>query len=636
MVSETCRSEIRHHFEVIQQWQYTGNVNPLLLTENAFRNGKRSGITSVQSYVTWAQIEPRQGRRDFSAYDELVGHLQHHNLKWVPFLILGPNYATPDWFQKSDHSLHAICLEHRKKSKIQSIWNPHLPRYVDHFLRTFANHYSDHDIFESIALGISGNWGEALYPATGGFRGGFHTHPGWWCGDERALLHFREHVAQKNGSITTLNKRWGTNFKDFSAISFPEFGRSLKKDGFDMLRNRIPGALKPVLSRIRGHWEKIRVPRISSRSHTLQKMNQRMSQHDLQYRIDFTAWYQNAMTRWAQYWVERARYHFANTALYLVTGGNGRPMLGADFASQTKMAKKYNAGIRITNQNDSYRQSFIFTRLVSAACRNYGTYFTTEESGVNRPHGVTMRIFDAATSGASGAYFKSIIGNDSGPCGGPHPSVGEPGRGAKNLSENLRYISPAHPIVDVAVLFPNTTIAIMPSVLNSLYQRGGRFRALADFDLVDENMIGDNLLQNYRFLALLEGGWIGARTTRKILDWITGGGILITGSHLSLKSIENRTDDWTALLSLKGIYKRVGQGYSVCFSRDTTPYLRKVSGAVYNRDREYPWQGIPSIPDFLQGQYVTRFTGRLMSYDPKKCRIQIHEIKDDNDLSAHQ
>ncbi|MHC4106389.1 MAG: hypothetical protein ACYSR9_15720, partial [Planctomycetota bacterium] len=173
----------------------------------------------------------------------------------------------------------------------------------------------------------------------------------------------------------------------------------------------------------------------------------------------------------------------------------------------------------------------ILTCLVAAASKNYGTYFTTEESGVNRPQGVAMRIFDAATSAAQGAYFKSIIGTGPGLCGGRNLPVGQPTEGAKNLSENFRYISTEHPIIDVAVLFPNTTIAIRPSVLNSLYHQGGRFRAFIDFDLIDENMIGDSMLKNYRFLALLEGGWIRSKTLEKIRDWITAGGILISGSH---------------------------------------------------------------------------------------------------------
>jgi len=83
---------------LIQQWQYIGKVYPKLLTDRAFDNCKKAGITSLQSYVTWAEIEKMPGILDFSTYDVLVEKLLKHNIKWAPFLILGPYYATPKWF----------------------------------------------------------------------------------------------------------------------------------------------------------------------------------------------------------------------------------------------------------------------------------------------------------------------------------------------------------------------------------------------------------------------------------------------------------------------------------------------------------------------------------------------------------
>ena len=351
-----------------------------------------------------------------------------------------------------------------------------------------------------------------------------------------------------------------------------------------------------------------------------------MSQAHLLRWVDFCSWYQNAMTQWAEFWVSQARAHFPDTRIYLVTGGRGTPMLGADFAAQAKMVQKYAAGLRITNQNDDYRQSFILTRLAAAACRNYKTYFTTEESGVNRPHGVTMRIFDAATSGANGAYFKGIVATPSELCGRRNLPAGKSTNGAKNLLENLKYIRTEHPIIDVAVLFPNTTIAIMPFVLNALYYQGGLFRLLIDFDLVDENMIGDNMLTHYRFLVLLEGGRIRKKTLKKIHNWIRAGGILISGSHLFLTSIENKTDNTDALFGKIGICEKVGQGYAFCLNERKDTYLKNVSKVIYNQNHKYPWDGIPLIPDFMCKQYVTRFSSELMSYDAKKARIQLHNI----------
>jgi len=183
-----------NNIELIQQWQYLGKVHPRLLDDKVFEYCKKIGLTSVQSYVYWAEIEKEPNKIDFSVYDVLVEKLDKYNLKWVPFLILGPNYATPKWFQKSNESVYAECLEHNKESRIQSIWNPYLPKWVDRFLGLVAGYYKDCNILESIELGISGNWGEAIYPAGGGFYKDFHTHPGWWCGDKYAIQSFRKYV----------------------------------------------------------------------------------------------------------------------------------------------------------------------------------------------------------------------------------------------------------------------------------------------------------------------------------------------------------------------------------------------------------------------------------------------------------
>ncbi len=145
--------------EIIQQWQYTGNIQPELLEDQAFENCRKAGITSLQSYVTWAEIEKDRDRFDFSAYDPLVEKIRRHQLKWVPFRIVGPHYATPNWFQASEHSVYARCLEHRKDCRIQSIWNPYLPGYVDRFLASFADHYRYPKLLESITLVTSGRWG---------------------------------------------------------------------------------------------------------------------------------------------------------------------------------------------------------------------------------------------------------------------------------------------------------------------------------------------------------------------------------------------------------------------------------------------------------------------------------------------
>ncbi len=99
---------------------------------SAFACNGALGVTSIESYVTWETVEgKKEGEWDWSRWDEQVRVLKEHGLKWVPFLILGPAYSTPDWFRESSEHYGCRCLEHGIQSKVESLWNPNLPKRID-------------------------------------------------------------------------------------------------------------------------------------------------------------------------------------------------------------------------------------------------------------------------------------------------------------------------------------------------------------------------------------------------------------------------------------------------------------------------------------------------------------------------
>lgn len=608
------------NIELIHQWQALGKVPAELLKDKAFENCKKVGLTSLQSYVYWAEIEKRPGVVDFSTYDEVVEKIRKHGLKWVPFLILGPYYATPKWFQKTSESVYAKCLEHEKESKVQSIWSPYLPKYVDRFLQLFSKHYRDPSVIESIELGISGSWGEALYPTDEGFlqpHEGFHVHPGWWCGDKYAISSFRSSMKKKYGQIEKINTAWGEQFSRFDEINFPEIKPSFHHWYVDSMKNLVKFGTK-VLSGRSTIWDKnsIGLTRIKYPSFRGLKKNL----HERRRWLDFVQWYLGSMTKWAAFWVKTARKYLPNVEIYLATGGDGNPFLGADFSAQTKMATNYGAGIRITNQTDNYAESFVLTRLVASASRFFGTYFTTEESLLNQPHGVTMRIFEASTSGAKGVYFKNIVGGDVGATYAssyirPKRYVwGEPTENVTNFTQNRHHLTSKKPIIDAAVLFPNSTIALNPEILWSIYEQSSQLRDVLDFDLVDENLIVDDALRKYRFFVIIDGGPLAGELMTKIKKWIKAGGILISTSYSGIHAIEDggKLHDYLGLCP--GITK-VGRGHGVlthCKGRD---YLEIIKSMIYNRKKKYPWIGIPEIDDEWDGVYAARFSNKIMYFN---------------------
>jgi len=580
--------------EIIQQWQYHGKIHPKLLEDKAFENCKKAGLTSVQSYFTWAEIEKESGKFDFSTYDILVEKLKEHNIKWVPFFILGPNYATPKWFQESDECVYAKCLEHNKESKIQSIWNPFLPKQVDRFLKILSEHYQDKNILESICLGISGNWGESIYPVGGGFYKDFHSHKGWWCGDKYAVQDFKKYIAKKYNSLDELNVVWKTNFSSFELIDFPNLRYSYPVSR--EIYKFIPSFLKPSAKFI----------------YNLLKSDSKKETKDIiveQQWLDFVEWYISSMTNWAEFWLKTARKYFPDSEIYLVTGGDGNPMMGADFAAQTKIAAKYNAGIRVTNQTDDYSYSFALTRLVASASKFYKSYFTTEEVWISKPESVMMRIFDVISSGSKGFYCKNIIGAGKDYCTKKDFPAGESTKGAEILSKNLHYFKISKPIIKTAVFFPNTSIAFDPSILDSLYKQCAKLRDVLDFDILDENMIKDGALENYKFLIVIQGKLLSQELLKRIKEWVESGGIFI--SQYSVKSFGTEIDE----------PKRIGHGHISFYLGKRKRYLDFIKESVYNQKKIYPWHGIPIIDGEWDNIYATQFSDRVVYYNANNFEV---------------
>lgn len=563
---------------------------PELLDKKCLKKIKHAGFTSLQSYVTWAALEPRPNEICFSLYDPLVERISEVGLKWVPFLVLGPYYATPEWFRRSKESVYFRCLEHGKEVPIQSIWNPYLRKYVRRFLHVFSSHY-DHEMFESVLLGVSGNWGEALYPATGGFNPPprMHSHVGWWCGDRFAIRSFRQWLKRKYRSIYRINEKWGTEYRTFEEIKYPSFLSNPIKWLFDKFRFstmifssilRRTGWYKGFLSPITLKW---RVPG---------------NEQEKWRWLDFVGWYIQSMSDWAELWLKYARKYFPRNKLYLVVGGDGNPLLGADFGILAKIAARYKAGIRITNQGDEYPINFCLTRLVASACKFYGGYFSTEEALFSSPKGIVSRIFETVSSGATGIYFKNIFVSDVGwaPCG----RIGEALReNFEAFIRNRKTLRSVRPVRRVALFFPKSEIWLQITSLWVFYERTAELRNFFDFDFLDECLIEDGALKNYGVLIV---GLGRLQKNPAVEAWIKKGGVLI-GTKSTIRSFSSFETGkgkvlimprWSTELCKHFVKKSLRWDPVILSEKKDGVYLTKVEDGVicYNSTSTGKWKSI--------------------------------------------
>ncbi|HEY3284496.1 MAG TPA: family 14 glycosylhydrolase, partial [Armatimonadota bacterium] len=328
---------------------------------------KSLGVTSHECYVRWNLCEPSPGKYDWSVYDRFVRVYQRHGLKWVPFLIIGSAYSLPNWYYKKPGFQGYVCLEHGQECDVQSLWNPVLRKHVARFIKAFLDHYRGAGVIESVLLGVTGNYGEAIYPATGNdwtadIHGPTHTHPGFWAGDPYAVKSFRAWLTRKYKGNAVLRGAWGA--------SAPELARARP-----FLRDAAPNDRA---------W------------------------------LDFCAWYIGSMTDWSRFWLRQTRASLPEGGIYLCTGGHAPAEHGSDFGDQCKAAAEVKGGVRITNEGSDYKANFSLTRWVASGGEQYGAYYSFEPAGEVNPIGVIGRVYNATASGALGLhyYYPNIYGSE--------------------------------------------------------------------------------------------------------------------------------------------------------------------------------------------------------------------------------
>lgn len=528
------------------------------------------GVTSVESYVTWQTVEDAgQGQWNWQKWDRQVGLLKKHGLRWVPFVIAGCAYATPKWFREGPDHLGAVCLEHGIASGVESIWNPAMPAQVGRFLEAFAAHYRAEDIVESVLLGISGDYGEAVFPVWGGgwtfkIPGKYHTHPGYWCGDARAREAFRrDMLAAYGGSLAALNEAWGTSFAAREDVAMPRL-------------------------------EDIEPPE-TDRPTRAGKFFARSAQ-DRRRWLDFVRWYRGSMTAWADRWLALARKYFPETEIYLCTGGDARPPHGSDFSAQCLAASRYRAGVRITNEGSDYAKNFYLTRGVAAAARRYGAYCGFEPAGKVDAFGNVARIFNAATAGAGQlhCYQDNVTATEE----------------RKSLFlAHANHLKPDAPRVALAAWYPKTALALCQtqdekdSEWQTFRAQVSALRDIADVDVVDDAPSG------YPVLAVIGGSFIEKEDLDRVRAWVEAGGTLIACDFGGALTVEGDRAPWDDLVGGRdGGERATGKGRAVRVAEKSVGgegFVRAVTEALLRA-------GAPVPDGAVDGVFAACFAKRVL------------------------
>lgn len=395
----------------------------------------------------------------------------------------------PKWFRDNEPFTRIQCLEHHQTAAAFSPWDPTWSSFIDRGYaalgRAFGPKAGQGGLIRpaglsAICVGVHGDYGEAglltgarvsTPEQKAGWNGRFgnvHDHLGFWCDDALARADFRDYVLQRYGSLAAVNHIWNTDYATPNQITYPADPTS-----------------EP------------------SNAHSKQQ-------------IDFIFWYRQGVGKAIEANLSAARKQFPNTLLMVRAGFPDENVRGGnDNSLIPKLAARYNAAVR--SLHGAFRpfdeNSATMLGRIGSACRFYGAPLWTESPGMLTSEQTVQRIYEAASQGAAG-YFDW----------------------AENAVANRdvyytygKYLRTDRPIVDVAMFYPAQAQSLRPDQgFAATFAHGCAYlRNIADFDIVDDRMVLDNALANYRVLALWEGMQCEQATLDKIKAWVDNGGVLV-------------------------------------------------------------------------------------------------------------
>ena len=450
------------------------------------------GVQDADVYVSWIGFEHEgKGILDWHFYDGTYEALKKAGLR---FCVLPWVQYTPYWYQQSKDFTPLRCIEHDKDiAFLPSIWSPATADAYERYYKLLHAHFGDR--IAELRLTTTGNYGEhypcGVSPHLAPLQ---HDHVGFWCGDRFARADFRRFAFQRYGSLARLNTAWGTHYAHESdiVIPFPQ----------DPSRRR--------------QW------------------------------VDFFDWYYQSVIDFAEKQIVSARKYFPNTPLRISPGGFlTQPLYGCYVPGYIKMVSRHPG---VTVEYGASGGDFLEDKWKHAALKFYGVPYVPEPGSYLSPNDEVNRMFSEASSGVVTGYFDyppNFISN------------------WRQLRGYLKYIQPNHkPVVDVAVLCPTTEVKL-PS-----YHRGtevsgpgtagylaptiagcAELRNTSDFDFLDELLIRDGALRNYRVLVMFQGNTLERATLARIEEWVRAGGVLVANDLRPISSVEGDTSFQRDLLT---------------------------------------------------------------------------------------
>ena len=249
--------------------------------------------------------------------------------------------------------------------------------------------------------------------------------------------------------------------------------------------------------------------------------------------LDFISFYMDSELDFLTQATGVVRKHFGKEMPLQIKLGYGGEFVeyGVDNGATCKLAAQLGITVRSTHGKLPY----YFAKRISTPCKFYqAEYLTEPPSNVDRREEV-WRLFSDASTGAR-VYFD-------------YPQNIKPA--ADLLAEYGFLLTGEQPLVSVAVLFPTTDHRLKPDQANppKLLEVANGLREFVDWDVVDEQLVLDGALENYKVLVWPEGKVMQVEAQEKIAKWLRSGGILLKGFEEPAEAVSGDAHTWNIVES---------------------------------------------------------------------------------------
>jgi hypothetical protein len=255
--------------------------------------------------------------------------------------------------------------------------------------------------------------------------------------------------------------------------------------------------------------------------------------------LDFAEWYQNGLGAFADMQAKIFRRYYPDTPLtFTVTHSD-------DISLLARIAVRYHAGLEValTDTPQLTNHSRLFLDRVGSACRYYNVPLWVRNTASISSNEEVWRFFLTASEGA--AFYGDTPVNIS--------------KASSTYSKFGKYLEQGKPKTDIAVFYPTSSRLLFgDQKLKQLEQGCERLRPSIQYDILDESMIREGALKNYRMLVFLDSPIVESDTLLAIHSWVEQGGTVC-----SYNSGKTTTPDGSSLeyLEIFGFGRKLSPAY---------------------------------------------------------------------------